>query len=116
MLARPFGQDSNDPHSTAAVAMAGLAGHPMEGLSVYGPVNGVGELGNSPLNGLQMSHELTNLFEAVGSFNGFMPSSTGPDNINGFVGADGEIQNTGEGLSGILGGEEEFSRVIRDLF
>jgi hypothetical protein len=45
-----------------------------------------------------------------------MPGSSGANDMNGFVGADGEIQNTGEGLSGILGGEEEFSRVIRDLF
>lgn len=116
VLARPFGTDSSDPHSTAAVAMAGLAGHPIEDLAVYGPMNGVNELGSSPLNGLQMSHELTNLFEAVGAFGNFMPSSTGPDSINGFVGADGELQNTGEGLSGVLGDEGEFSRVIRDLF
>lgn len=107
---------STDPHSTAAVAMAGLAGHAIDDLSVYGTMNGVDELGNSPLNGLQMSHELTNLFEAVGSFGSFLPNTSGPDGINGFVGTDGEIQNTGEGLSGILGGEEEFSRIIRDLF
>ncbi|CAL5874018.1 uncharacterized protein PFLUO_LOCUS8304 [Penicillium psychrofluorescens] len=116
VLARPFGGDTNDPHSTAAVAMAGLAGHSIEDLSVYGPMNGVNELGNSPLNGLQMSHELTNLFEAVGAFGNFMPPTTGPDGIHGFVGTDGEIQNTGEGLSGILGDEGEFARVIRDLF
>ncbi|KAL2845394.1 fungal-specific transcription factor domain-containing protein [Aspergillus pseudodeflectus] len=113
VLTRPFGTDANDPHSTAAVAMAGLAGHPMEDL--YGPLNGVGELGNSPLNGLQMSHELTNLFEAVGGFSNFMASTTG-DGINGFVGHEGDIQNTGEGLSGVLGDEGEFARVIRDLF
>ncbi|KAJ5570406.1 uncharacterized protein N7459_009836 [Penicillium hispanicum] len=116
VLSRPFGTDSNDPHSNAAVAMAGLAGHSIDDLSMYGPMNGVNELGNSPLNGLQMSHELTNLFEAAGSFGSFMPATSGPDSINGFVGADGEIHNTGEGLSGILGGDEEFSRAIRDLF
>ncbi|KAL2833256.1 fungal-specific transcription factor domain-containing protein [Aspergillus cavernicola] len=115
VLTRPFGTDVNDPHSTAAVAMAGLAGHPMEDLSVFGPLNGAGELGNSPLNGLQMSHELTNLFEAVGGFGNFM-APTASDGINGFVGPDGELQNTGEGLSGVLGDEGEFARVIRDLF
>ncbi|THC96762.1 hypothetical protein EYZ11_003771 [Aspergillus tanneri] len=115
MLVRPFGTDSNDPHSTAAVAMAGLAGHPMEDISVYGTMNGV-ELGNSPLNGLQMSQELTNLFEAVGGFGNFIAPGTTHDGINGFVGHEGEIQNTGEGLSGVLGDEGEFSRVIRDLF
>ncbi|KAL4813059.1 fungal-specific transcription factor domain-containing protein [Aspergillus spinulosporus] len=115
VLERPYGPDANDPHSTAAVAMAGLAGHPMEDLSVYGALNGVGELGNSPLNGLQMSHELTTLFEAVGGFGNFIGTTTA-DSINGFIGHEGELQNTGEGLSGVLGDEGEFARVIRDLF
>ncbi|CAI7599728.1 unnamed protein product [Penicillium discolor] len=115
VLARPFGPDSSDAHSSAAVAMAGLAGHPIQDLSMYGSMNGGNELGNSPLNGLQMSQELTNLFEAVGAFGNFMPN-TSSDGISGFVGPDGEIQNTGEGLSGVLGDEGEFARVIRDLF
>ncbi|KAJ5949712.1 hypothetical protein N7454_001296 [Penicillium verhagenii] len=87
------------------VAMADLAGHSVNDLSAY-----------SPLNGFQMSHELTHLFEAVGSFGSFLPGTSGSEGINGFVGTGGEIQNTGEGLSGILGGEEEFSRILRDLF
>ncbi|KAJ5963395.1 uncharacterized protein N7479_003271 [Penicillium vulpinum] len=115
VLVRPFGPDSSDPHSSAAVAMAGLAGHPIQDLSMYGSMNGGNELGNSPINGLQMSQELTNLFEAVGAFGNFMPN-TSTDGINGFVGPDGEIQNTGEGLSGVLGDEGEFARAIRDLF
>ncbi|KAH8428857.1 transcription factor domain-containing protein [Aspergillus melleus] len=115
MLVRPFGSDSNDPHSTAAVAMAGLAGHPIEDISMYGPVNAM-ELGNSPLNGLQMSQELTNLFEAVGGFGNFIAPNASHDGMHNFVGHDGEIQNTGEGLSGVLGDEGEFARVIRDLF
>ncbi|KAE8146242.1 fungal-specific transcription factor domain-containing protein [Aspergillus avenaceus] len=116
MLVRPFGSDSNDPHSTAAVAMAGLAGHPIEDLSVYGPTNGVHELGSSPLNGLQMSHELTALFEAVGGVGNFLTSGTSQDGMSGFVGPNGDLQNTGEGLSGILGDDGELSRAIRDLF
>ncbi|PYH41820.1 transcription factor domain-containing protein [Aspergillus saccharolyticus JOP 1030-1] len=116
VIVRPFGTDSNDPHSSAAVAMAGLAGHSIEDLSVYGPVNSAGELGNSPLNGLQMSHELTNLFEAVGGFGNFINSGGASESLSGFIGQDGEIQNTGEGLSGVLGDEGEWSRVIRDLF
>lgn len=114
VLARPFEPDSNDPHSTAAVAMAGLAGHPIDDMSVYGSMNGAHELGNSPLNGVQMSHELTTLFEAVGGFNNFMPSSSGA--MNGYPAHEGVIQNTGEGLSGVLGDEEEFTQMIRDLF
>lgn len=120
VLARPFGTDSNDPHSTAAVAMAGLAGHPIDDMSMYGSMNGVHELGNSPLNGVQMSHELTTLFEAVGGFNNLTIPSTS-ESINGFTagagaGPEGGIQNTGEGLSGVLGDEGEFAQMIRDLF
>ncbi|KAJ5495676.1 hypothetical protein N7539_000792 [Penicillium diatomitis] len=117
VFARPFGPDGSDPHSTAAVAMAGLAGHPIEDLSMYGQISGTQELGSSPLNGLQISHELTNIFEAVGAFGHFAPDQTGCTNSMGvFHGGDGDMRNTGEGLSGILGGEEEFSRIIRDLF
>lgn len=113
-----------EAHSTAAVAMAGLAGHPMEDLSVYpsnmhnnGSVTGnngstpkVGgasfsTLAESPLNGVQMSNELTNLFEAVGGYGQPIDAATAH-----FMGPDGE-------LNPALGGyEEEFSRIMRDLF
>ncbi|KAL2001270.1 hypothetical protein VTN02DRAFT_1959 [Thermoascus thermophilus] len=116
LLARPFSSETNDPHSTAAVAMAGLAGHSMEDLSLYVPLNGVGELGNSPMNGLQISHELTNLFEAVGGYGNFVASNPGPEAINGFVGTEGELQTSGEAIPAMLGTEGEFSRAMRDLF
>ncbi|KAL1872191.1 hypothetical protein Plec18167_006794 [Paecilomyces lecythidis] len=115
LLSRPSDSETNDAHSTAAVAMAGLAGHAIDDLSVYGQLNGVGELGNSPMNGLQISHELTNLFEAMGGYGNFS-SQSGADGINGFVGTEGELSNTGEGLPAILGGGGEFSRVMRELF
>ena len=55
-----------DAHSTAAVAMAGLAGHNVDELALFG--NGQANLGfgqgDSP-NG--MANDLTNLFEAVGA-------------------------------------------------
>ncbi|KAH8697244.1 putative fungal-specific transcription factor [Talaromyces proteolyticus] len=110
VFGRNIGTDASDPHSNAAVAMAGLAGHPIEGLSLYGPPGAISELGSSPMNGLQMSHELTNLFEAVGSSGSF-----GPDNFNGFIPHDNDWQNSGEGLAGILSGDAEFSRVLREL-
>lgn len=103
--------DSRDPHSSAAVAMAGLAGHSMENISVYGPTIGtISELGNTPMNGLQISHELTTLFEAVGASNSF-----GQDNINGFISSDGDLQNSGEGLAGVLSSDAEFSRILSGL-
>ena len=123
VLARPFASNSRDDHSTAAVAMAGLAGHPVEGLSAYGPVNGVSELGDSPLDGVQISHELTNLFEAAGGINTFLAlgttqeatsGATASSNINGFAGPG--LQSMGDGLPGVMDGEGELSRAIRELF
>lgn len=110
VFGRNIGTDGDDPHSNAAVAMAGLAGHPIEGMPVYGGLGPVSELGSSPMNGLQMSHELTNLFEAVGASGSF-----GPDNFNTFVPHDTDIQNSGEGLAGILSSDAEFSRALRNL-
>lgn len=116
LLSRAAGADASDAHSTAAVAMAGLAGHPMDDLNVYPAVQGLTELGNSPMNGLQMTNELTNLFEAAGGYGNFMAASAGPDGMNGFVAPDGEMQNGGEGVPAVFGNEEEFSRIMRDLF
>ena len=61
----PFTRDE-DPHSSAAVAMAGLAGHPVEEIGVYPSPQAPSSIGSSPMNGQQMSYELTTLFEAAG--------------------------------------------------
>ncbi|PGH27101.1 hypothetical protein AJ80_01288 [Polytolypa hystricis UAMH7299] len=122
LLSRP---DSADAHSTAAVAMAGLAGHPMDALSVYNGLNVHGELGSSPQNGQQMSNELTSLFEAVGGYAGNIlaqSSVTGAEGINGELvggggqGGHGEMANAGEMQSYALGSEGEFLRIMRDVF
>lgn len=110
-------QDSNnlgpeDPHSSAALAMAGLAGHEISGLggafAQDGNLNGMsGGNGNSP-NGFQMSHEMTNLFEAA-------LGSVGMNGNGGYV----PLQD-GDTLAGIgsnvFGGDEELYRQMRDLF
>lgn len=120
LISRPVPPDESDPHSTAAVAMAGLAGHPMDMLSVYNGVNPSGDLGSSPLNGIQMSNELTHLFEAVGGYGSLIPpSSTGSINgdiVNTSSCTQGDLTNTGEGLPAILGNEGEFARVMGDVF
>jgi nucleoid-associated protein YgaU len=107
--------DAEDPHSSAALAMAGLAGHEISGLgSAFGQdgVNGLtGVSGNSPMNGFQMSHEMTNLFEAA----------LGSVGMNGTSGAGTYVQiQDGDALAGIgsnvFGGDEELYRQLRDLF
>ena len=111
-------QDSNnvgpeDPHSSAALAMAGLAGHEISdlggafGQDGHGNGNGFSRSGNSPMNGFQMSHEMTNWFEAaLGSV--------------GMNGNGGHILQDGDALPGIgsnvFGGDEELFRQLRDLF
>ena len=105
---------AEDPHSSAALAMAGLAGHDIDLGSAFGGdgmnSGGLGN-GNSPMNGFQMSHEMTNLFEAaLGSVGQGMNG-----NGTGYV----QIPD-GDALAGIgsnvFGGDEELYRQLRDLF
>ncbi|KAG0649902.1 putative transcriptional regulatory [Hyphodiscus hymeniophilus] len=109
-------EDSNnigpeDPHSSAALVMAGLAGHEISGLEgVFGQdgnVNGLnGGSGKSPMDGFQMSNEMTNLFEAALGSVGM--------NGNGYVPLqDGDLSGVG---SNVFGGDEELYRQMRDLF
>ncbi len=116
LLLRPSNLDSNDAHSTAAVAMAGLAGHTVDELVMFPTAQGVRPLQTSPKNGLQMSYELTNLFEAAGGYANVMAANSGAENVSGFGGSHGEIPGGAEGLPGMFGNEQEFSRIMRDLF
>ncbi|MCJ1380478.1 hypothetical protein MMC17_003583 [Xylographa soralifera] len=111
--------DIDDPHSSAAVAMAGLAGHQVDELAVFPPSHDHNSLGSSPMNGQQMSYELTNLFEAAGEYNGMMPSNVPVSGVSGFA---GEARDTSRGyggmpgMSGLYGNEEEFARIMRQCF
>ena len=109
--------DANDPHSSAAVAMAGLAGHQVDESAIFPQVPGSSPLGLSPMNSLQMSYELTNLFEAAGGNGNLMQVNPhGTEGMDGFVGQQGEMAPGVEGMPGIFGNEEEFARIMRDLF
>lgn len=113
LVSRPPRPDTIDPHSSAAVAMAGLAGHPVDEMTVFPTHQGLNPLNNSPMNGQQMSYELTNLFEAAGGYgSGVASNAQAMDGVNGFV----DINPASEGLSGIYGNDGEFSRIMRDLF
>jgi Fungal specific transcription factor domain len=107
-----------DAHSNAAVAMAGLAGHPMDELAMFNGSlrNHASNLGTSPMNGQQLTNELTTLFELAGNHSNFLASSTGAETLNGFVGDNSEGQPTGEGTSNVFGNEQEFSRIMGELF
>ncbi|KAG4437307.1 hypothetical protein IFR05_007203 [Cadophora sp. M221] len=115
------GMREDDAHSSAALAMAGLAGHEISGMGVG--VGGFGSdmvgTGNSPMNGFQMSTEMTNLFEAaLGSVG--MNGASGGNSGTASAGAGGNYVPLEDGLGGIgsnvFGGDEELYRQLRDLF
>lgn len=106
--------EANDPHSSAAVAMAGLAGHRMDEMAVYNvPQDSVG-LGSAPMNGQQMSLELTSLFEAAGE-NGKLTAANVHDSSSDYSANSGDARK-GEGLSAMYGNDGEFSRIMEELF
>ncbi|TVY35865.1 putative transcriptional regulatory protein [Lachnellula occidentalis] len=108
---------SEDPHSSAALAMAGLAGHEISGLgnAYEGGMNGMNGDGNGP-NGFQMSLDMTSLFEAaLGSvrMNGNGQNTGTPYNGNVPLG-DGDVLS-GIG-SNVFGGDEELYKQMKELF
>ncbi|KAL8712241.1 MAG: hypothetical protein Q9220_003392 [cf. Caloplaca sp. 1 TL-2023] len=119
--------DAIDPHSSAAVAMAGLAGHRVNEMTAFPAAHGPAQ---SPMNGQQMSYELTNLFEAAGGYsNAMTPSSNRPnDHSNGYVaatttappsgggGGDAGPSTNGDVTRGAQGSDREFSKIMQALF
>lgn len=119
----PVVSSMEDPHSSAALAMAGLAGHEISSIgshfaqdAIHGGIGRERENGNSPMNGFQMSHEMTNLFEAALGSVGMNGSTNG----NPHGGYSAPPMQEGEGMNGVgsnvFGGDEELYRQLRDLF
>ncbi|TVY88261.1 Aurofusarin cluster transcription factor [Lachnellula willkommii] len=111
---------SEDPHSSAALAMAGLAGHEISGLgNAYEGMNGMNGNGSGP-NGFQMSLDMTSLFETAlgsarmnGNGNGNGQNTGTPYNGHVTLG-DGDVLS-GIG-SNVFGGDEELYNQMKDLF
>ena len=119
LVSRPVLTESDDPHSSAAVAMAGLAGHTVEEFGLFPQIAAQGQysLENSPQDGQQISNELTSLFEAAGGFGQVMSTGEqGVEGMNGYVGTQVEMTQPVESMAGMFGNEEEFARIMRDLF
>lgn len=102
-------------HNNAAVAMAGLAGHNMDEMAMYNNGQTNLAMGDTPNGMAGMADDLTNLFEAAGSYGGLggmgmMPNGGGyphpqQDNQHG-VG----MPHHGYGM------QEDVSRILRNLF
>ncbi|KAF2472177.1 uncharacterized protein BDR25DRAFT_284704 [Lindgomyces ingoldianus] len=94
--------ETADAHSSAAVAMAGLAGHQVDEMAIFS--NG---RNSHPLDTPHgMASDLTSLFEAAGGFSSVLQ--------NGYALSSAELSN-GE-LASVFGHEDELSRIMRDLF
>ena len=106
-----------EAHSNAAVAMAGLAGHPMDDLTLYSSnvSNSVSDLTYTSPDGQQISNELTSLFELAGGY-GNLITGLGADKMGGYIGSNGELQGGGEGVSSMFGNEQEFSKIMGEIF
>ncbi|KAI9840638.1 MAG: hypothetical protein M1837_001407 [Sclerophora amabilis] len=140
------GDPGTDAHSSAAVAMAGLAGHNVDDLAIYQQNKGISPMGQSPLDGPQMSYELTHLFEAAGGYTNVMNNNNGApqpqpqpqqqqqqqqqQHQNPGIGINGSYVTPPPGCSGntigpapsldgmtpMFGNEEEFSKILQNLF
>jgi hypothetical protein len=113
---------AEDPHSSAALAMAGLAGHEISRMGNFmggQQDRGGNAMGNSPMNGFQMSHEMTSLFEAAlgsaSAINGCAHSYVGT-NLQDGVQSDSLGVGVSLGGANVFSGDEELYRQMRDLF
>lgn len=104
--------DGDRGHEDAALAMAGLAGHEIQG---FEGVRG------SP-DGFRLSHDMTSLFEAA---LGSVGVGVGVEGRGGYASGIGDAGGGGGDLNGngvngigsqVLGGDEELYRQLRDLF
>lgn len=99
--------DTTDAHSSAAVAMAGLAGHQVDEMALFS--NGRNGRNGPTRSSLDTPHgmasDLTTLFEAAG----------GTFQLNGF-GSSGPEMSSGEYAHAFGQENDELARIMRDLF
>ncbi len=118
VISRQTLTDPNDPHSSAAVAMAGLAGHQVDEMAAFPQLQDPNTAGSSPLDGQQITLELTNLFEKAGSYGNNLFAQTSGQNMdgaNGFMAGQGETTSAPEGFRGVYGSDNEFSKMMGKL-
>lgn len=117
LLSRQPLPEENDPTSSAAVAMAGLAGHQVDERAIFNPAQSLSPLGSVPLDGQQMSLELTSLFEAAGDYGNMVGANPQAlDGANGLANGSRDASTGNQGTNAFYGQDEPFSRIMRDLF
>ena len=106
-----------EPRSSAAIAMAGLAGHNVGGVVSFSQGETPSSLEGDPMNGQQMTYELTNLFEAAGGYGGIMvPNKSEGMMVDGKAAAQNELNQGTESHATMNGNEEEFMSIMQECF
>ncbi len=103
---------TEDLHSTAAVAMAGLAGHPVDEAALFSAQSSARHSTNN-LN--TMADDLANWFEAT-SGSSILPANGDTLSINGFMAGSAADGSGGGVLPSAIGNEDELSRMLNGLF
>ncbi|KAL8944481.1 MAG: hypothetical protein Q9211_000578 [Gyalolechia sp. 1 TL-2023] len=120
LVSRQALSDEIDPHSSAAVAMAGLAGHRVNEMTAFPVSQGPAVVAQSPVTGPQMSYELTNLFEAAGGHSHAILSANTPsiDYGDGYVATQGDANGNipEEGPRVAPANERGFAKIMQALF
>lgn len=109
-----------DPNRSAAVAMAGLAGHNVDEMALM-QGNGQGGWAAAPASSSSpdnMANDLTNLFEVAQAF-----QALGNENSNAGHGQGEErlynVQGAGHGtetMAHVYGGDDGLSNILKELF
>ncbi|KAK5120941.1 hypothetical protein LTR85_005725 [Meristemomyces frigidus] len=107
-------KDEIDPSRSAAVAMAGLAGHNVDELALFnGNMQQWPGGSGSSVSPEGMVHDLTSLFEAAGN----LQMMGNHSDTNGGAGADGLYNAPGAGSDGVNQfSDEGLSNILKELF
>lgn len=97
-----------DPSRSAAVAMAGLAGHNVDERALYGNSNQWAAGSHASTSPDGMANDLTSLFEAAGGL-----QAIGNGGLNG---SDGLYSGAEDHGGGAFGGDEGLSNILKELF
>jgi hypothetical protein len=109
-------QSELDSSRSAAVAMAGLAGHNVDEMALYQPAGQTWATPGASSSPEGMVNDLTSLFEAAGGY-----QTIGNGSVNGTQGADAlySTAGTGEGIETLnpaAFGDEGLVNILKDLF
>jgi len=113
----PAAKDDADQSRTAALAMAGLAGHHVDEMALFnGNPQQWSNASGSSTSPDGMANDLTSLFEAAGGYQA-IGDGNGNGNVNG-EGADNMYNAPTSGTEGMtpFGGDEGLSNILKELF